>query len=441
MPMIAAGGRRCGPTRAPARLARWLLGGAAAAWPLVARAQQSMPVIGLLGITSLGNNEARLRAFRQGLKEIGYVEGENVALEYRWAEDQIDRLPALAADLVQRRAAVIFAISPPVVLAAKTAIKTIPIVFIINEDPVRLGLVASLNRPGGNLTGINILIAEVTAKRLDLLRELMPSATRVGVLVNPANATNTETTLREMKTAARTTRLQVKVLNASTSQEIEAAFASLLHERPDALFVGAEAYFFNRRVQLVVLAASHRLPAIYSQRDFVETGGLMSYGTNIADAFRQIGVYAGRIVKGVKPADLPVVQASKFELVINLPTARLEVPPMLLARADEVTNDRRGYKFLPVSMFQSGRRTWRCVSSSSSEIFQRLAPSSANSFEEQQQSRMRYCASLVLTSSGLTPTSPITRRSASISPEMRTSSASTRRSADFRRPRSQRCAR
>jgi len=414
----------------------------AAAWPLAARAQQpAMPVIGVLDARSPGTTENPLRTFREGLKDAGYIVGENVALEYRWAEDQIDRLPALAADLVQRRATVIFAISPTAALAAKAAIATIPIVFIVNEDPVRLGLVASLARPGGNLTGINILIAEVTAKRLDLLRELMPSATRVGVLVNPANATNTETTLREMTTAARTTRLQVKVLNASTSQEIEAAFASLLHERPDALFVGAEAYFFNRRVQLVVLAASHRLPAIYSQRDFVETGGLMSYGTNIADAFRQIGVYAGRIVKGVKPADLPVVQASKFELVINLPTARLEVPPMLLARADEVTNDRRGYKFLPVSMFQSGRRTWRCVSSSSSEIFQRLAPSSANSFEEQQQSRMRYCASLVLTSSGLTPTSPITRRSASISPEMRTSSASTRRSADFRRPRSQRCAR
>jgi putative ABC transport system substrate-binding protein len=228
---------------------------------------------------------------------------------------------------------------PTVVLAAKAAIATIPIVFIVNEDPVRLGLVASLARPGGNLTGINILTAEVTAKRLDLLRELMPSATRVGVLVNPANATNTETTLREMAAAARNTGLQVKVVSASTSQEIEAAFANLLHERSDALFVGAEPYFFNRRVQLVVLAASHRLPAIYSQRDFVETGGLISYGTNIADAFRQIGVYAGRILKGVKPADLPVVQASKFELVINLPTARalgLEVPPMLLARADEV---------------------------------------------------------------------------------------------------------
>jgi putative ABC transport system substrate-binding protein len=233
---------------------------------------------------------------------------------------------------------VIAAISPTAALAAKAAIATIPIVFIVNEDPVRLGLVASLARPGGNLTGINILTAEVTAKRLDLLRELMPSATRVGVLVNPVNATNTETTLREMAAAARTTGLQVKVLNASTSREIDAAFASLLRERPDALFVGAEPYFYSRRVQLAVLAASHRLPAIYSQRDLV-AGGLMSYGTNIADAFRQIGVYAGRILKGTKPADLPVVQASKFELVINLPTARalgLEVPPMLLARADEV---------------------------------------------------------------------------------------------------------
>jgi putative tryptophan/tyrosine transport system substrate-binding protein len=317
-----------------------LLGGAAAAWPLAARAQQpAMPVIGVLDARSPGTTENSLRAFREGLKDTGYIAGENVALEYRWAEDQIDRLPALAADLVQRRATVIAAISPTAALAAKAAIATIPIVFIVNEDPVRLGLVASLARPGGNLTGINILTAEVTAKRLDLLRELMPSATRVGVLVNPVNATNTETTLREMAAAARTTGLQVKVLNASTSREIDAAFASLLHERPDALFVGAEPYFYSRRVQLAVLAASHRLPAIYSQRDFVVAGGLMSYGTNIADAFRQIGVYAGRILKGTKPADLPVVQASKFELVINLPTARalgLEVPPMLLARADEV---------------------------------------------------------------------------------------------------------
>jgi len=316
-----------------------LLGGAAA-WPMAARAQQpAMPMIGVLDARSPGTTENPLRAFREGLKDTGYIAGENVALEYRWAEDQIDRLPALAADLVQRRATVIAAIGATAALAAKAAIATIPIVFIVNEDPVRLGLVASLARPGGNLTGINILTAEVTAKRLDLLRELVPSATRVGVLVNPVNATNTETTLREMAAAARTSGLHVKVLNASTSREIEEAFASLLHERPDALFVGAEPYFYGRRVQLAVLAASHRIPAIYAQRDFVEAGGLMSYGTNIADAFRQIGVYAGRILKGTKPADLPVVQASKFELVINLPTARalgLEVPPMLLARADEV---------------------------------------------------------------------------------------------------------
>jgi len=316
-----------------------LLGGAAA-WPMAARAQQpAMPMIGVLDARSPGTTENPLRAFREGLNDTGYIAGENVALEYRWAEDQIDRLPALAADLVQRRATVIAAIGATAALAAKAAIATIPIVFIVNEDPVRLGLVASLARPGGNLTGINILTAEVTAKRLDLLRELVPSATRVGVLVNPVNATNTETTLREMAAAARTSGLHVKVLNASTSREIEEAFASLLHERPDALFVGAEPYFYGRRVQLAVLAASHRIPAIYAQRDFVEAGGLMSYGTNIADAFRQIGVYAGRILKGTKPADLPVVQASKFELVINLPTARalgLEVPPMLLARADEV---------------------------------------------------------------------------------------------------------
>jgi putative ABC transport system substrate-binding protein len=314
--------------------------GGTAAWPLTARAQQpAMPVIGVLDARSPGTTENPLRAFREGLKDAGYIAGENVALEYRWAEDQVDRLPALAADLVQRRATVIAAISPTAVLAAKAAIATTPIVFIVNEDPVRPGLVASLARPGGNLTGINILTAEVTAKRLDLLRELMPSANRVGVLVNPVNAPNTETTLREMAAAAHTTGLQLKILNASTSREIEAAFASLLHERPDALFVGAEPYFYSRRVQLAVLAASHRLPAIYAQRAFVEAGGLMSYGTNIADAFRQIGVYAGRILKGAKPADLPVVQASKFELVVNLPTARalgLEVPPMLLARADEV---------------------------------------------------------------------------------------------------------
>jgi putative ABC transport system substrate-binding protein len=317
-----------------------LLGSTVAAWPLAARAQQqAMPVIGLVDARSHGAIEHPLRAFRQGLKDTGYVEGENVALEYRWAENQIDRLPALAAELARRQVAVIAAPGPPAALAAKAATTTIPIVFIINEDPVRLGLVASLARPGGNLTGINIFSAELTAKRLDLLRELVPGAVRVGVLINPANATTTESTLRDVAAAARAIGLQIKVLNASTSQEIEAAFASSMRERSDALFIAADLYFYTRRAQFAVLAARHSIPATYAQRDFAEAGGLMSYGTNIADAFRQIGVYAGRILKGANPADLPVVQASKFELVINLPTARalgLEVPPMLLARADEV---------------------------------------------------------------------------------------------------------
>jgi len=317
-----------------------LLGGAAAAWPLAARAQQpAMPVIGVLDARSPGTTESLLRAFRQGLRDTGYIDGENVALEYRWAEDSVDRLPALAAELARRRVNLIAAIGPTTALAAKAATTIIPIVFTVNEDPVGLGLVVSIARPGGNLTGINVFNAEVTPKRLDLLRELVPGAAHVGVLVNPVNATVTETTLRDVAAAAHATGVQVKVLNASTSQEIEAAFTSFMHERPDILFVGPDPYFYGRRVQLAVLAASHRIPAAYSQRDFAEAGGLMSYGTNIADAFREIGRYAGRILKGAKPAELPVVQSSKFEFVINLPTARalgLEVPPMLLARADEV---------------------------------------------------------------------------------------------------------
>jgi ABC-type uncharacterized transport system substrate-binding protein len=317
-----------------------LLGGVAAAWPVPARAQQTaMPVIGVLDARSPGTIENSLRAFRQGLKDTGYVEGENVALEYRWADNQMDRLATLAAELVRRRPTVIAASGPVTVFAAKAATTTIPTVFIINEDPVRLGLVASLARPGGNLTGINLFNAEITAKRLDLLRELVPGAARVGVLVNPTNATTTESTLRDVAVAARATGLQIKVLNASTSREIEAAFASFVRERSDVLFIASDPYYHSRRAQLVVLAARHTIPATYAQREFTEAGGLMSYGTNIADAYRQIGVYAGRILKGANPADLPVVQASKFELVINLPTARalgLEIPPMLLARADEV---------------------------------------------------------------------------------------------------------
>jgi ABC-type uncharacterized transport system substrate-binding protein len=318
-----------------------LLGGAAA-WPLAARAQQpTLPVIGLLDSRSPeALTDRGLRGFRQGLKDTGYVEGENVALEYRWANNQIDRLPALAAELARRQVSVIFTSGGPAsAFAAKGTTTTIPIVFIVNEDPVSLGLVASLARPGGNATGINILTAELTAKRLDLLRELVPGAARVGVLVNPAQATSAESTLRDVAAAARITGLQIKVLNASTNLEIEAAFASFMRERPDALFVGADAYFFSRRVQLTHLASHLSIPATYAQRDYVEAGGLMSYGSNLTDAFRQIGVYAGRILKGAKAADLPVVQSSKFELVINISTARmlgLTVPDKLLVAADEV---------------------------------------------------------------------------------------------------------
>jgi putative ABC transport system substrate-binding protein len=318
-----------------------LLGGAAAAWPGAARAQQqAMPVVGFLNYQSPDTIADLLRAFRQGLKETGYVEGDNVAIAYRWAENQIDRLPALAGDLVRRQVAVIATSGGPAsAFAAKAASTTIPVVFTINEDPVQLGLVPSLARPSGNLTGINFFNAELVAKRLEFLRELVPGATRVAVLVNPANATSMKSTLRDVEQAARTLGLQLKTLNASTSGEINAAFATFARDRADALFVGGDAFFFVRRVQLVTLASRHGVPAAYSSRDFAHAGGLMSYGTDLADAFRQAGVYAGRILKGVPPMDLPVLQASKFELVINHETARslgFEVPPTLLARADEV---------------------------------------------------------------------------------------------------------
>ena len=318
-----------------------LLGGAAATWPLAARAQQTaMPVIGFLDVRSPDAMGGRLSAFRRGLKETGYVEGENVAIEYRWAEHQMDRLPLLAAELVRRQVAVIATSGgPAVTFAAKAATTTIPIVFAVADDPVRLGLVASLSRPDGNLTGINFLVGELTAKRLELLRALVPAATRVAGLVNPANAKSTETTLRDMEPAAHTMGLQIQVLNASTSREIDAAFATIARERPDALFVGSDAFFNARRVQLVLLAGRHGLPAIYWDREFAEAGGLMTYGSNIVDVYRQVGDYAGRILKGAKPADLPVVQSSKFELVINAQTARmlgLTVPPTLLATADQV---------------------------------------------------------------------------------------------------------
>ena len=288
-----------------------LIGGAAA-WPLAARAQQpAMPVIGFLHPTSPDAYPDRLRAFRQGLKDTGYVEGENVAIEYRSAENQIDRLPALSAELVRRQVAVIAAIQGiAAVLAARAAGTTIPIVFNVGEDPVKLGLVASLARPGGNLTGVNFVTGELTAKRLELLRELVPAATRVAVLVNPTNPA-AETTVRDVEPAARAMGLQIQVLNASTGREINAAFETFVRERPDAVFVGGDSFFSSRRVQLATLAARHAIPALYSTREFCEVGGLMSYGSNVTDAWRQAGVYTGRILKGAKPAELPVVQASK----------------------------------------------------------------------------------------------------------------------------------
>jgi ABC-type uncharacterized transport system substrate-binding protein len=317
-----------------------LIGGAVAAWPLAARAQQpAMPVIGFFFSQSADPFTHRLSAFRQGLKEAGYVEGQNVVVEYRWAEGQSDRLPVLADELVRRQVAVIVAPGEPATLAAKAATTTIPIVFAVAEDPVRRGLVASLARPGGNLTGINFIGAELVAKRLELLRELVPGASRVAVLVNPTNATTTESTLRDVAVAARALGLQTQTFKASTNRDIDAAFAALVRGRADALFVAPDGFFNSRRVQLATVATRHAVPMTSGGREIAEAGGLMSYGPNIVDVWRELGVYAGRILKGAKPAELPVVQSSKFELVINNQTARtlgLTVPPMLLARADEV---------------------------------------------------------------------------------------------------------
>jgi putative tryptophan/tyrosine transport system substrate-binding protein len=316
-----------------------LLGGAVA-WPLGARAQQAaMPVIGVLDSRSPDVISERLRGFRQGLKETGHIEGENVAIVYRFADNQNDRVPELAADLVRRQVAVIATAGDDVAVVTKAATATIPIVFITSQDPVNLGLVASVARPGGNVTGINFFAGELVAKRIEFLRELVPAATRVAVLVNPANPKAVETTLRDVEAAARALRLQVQVLNAGSRQEIDAAFATFAHARPDALFVATDPFFTSRRVQVVNLATRHAIPTAFPNRESAEIGGLMSYGSDNLDAWRRCGVYTGRILKGAKPADLPVVQASKFELVINHQTARmlgLTVPDKLLVAADEV---------------------------------------------------------------------------------------------------------
>jgi putative ABC transport system substrate-binding protein len=317
-----------------------LLGGAAA-WPLAARAQQpAMPVVGLVNARSPEASARHAAAFRKGLNEAGYLEGQNVTVEYHWLDGQYDRLPSLVADLVRRRVAVIA--TPGLnagAQAAKAATTTIPIVFGVGEDPVKLGLVASLNRPSGNATGINYFLGEVAAKRLGLLHDLVPKAVRIAVLVNPANVPVAEATLRDIPEAARVLGLQIQVLNASTSREIEAAFATLVRDQADALFVAPDGFFLSRRVQFATLATRYGIPAAYAAREAVEVGGLMSYATDALEMFRQVGVYTGQILKGAKPAELPVLQSTKFEFVINLQTARalsIEVPNSLQLLADEV---------------------------------------------------------------------------------------------------------
>jgi putative ABC transport system substrate-binding protein len=314
--------------------------GGAAAWPLAAHAQQpAMPVIGILSPNSPGPAAHLLDAFRRGLAETGHVESQNVAIEYRLFEGRFDQLPELLATLIRRQVSVIATIGSATAVAAKAATQTIPIVFAVPEDPVRHGLVASLARPGGNATGINFFDREVTAKRIGLLHELVPAATRIAVLVNPTNAATMSSTMSELESAVSALGLQLRPYEASTSRDIDAAYASLVRERAEALFVQPDGFFLGRRVQLIALAARHALPATYNVREFVEAGGLMSYGTNAPDVYRQVGVYTGRILKGARPADLPVAQTTKFEFAINLQTAKLlglAVPPTLLARADAV---------------------------------------------------------------------------------------------------------
>jgi putative tryptophan/tyrosine transport system substrate-binding protein len=316
-----------------------LLGGAAVAWPLAARAQQpAMPTIGFLNSASPEGYAPYATAFRQGLKEAGYVDGQNVTIEYRWAEGRYERLPTQASDLVRRQVSVIAATSTPAIPVAKAATSTIPIVFTTAADPVKLGFVASLNRPGGNATGVSFFNADLVSKQAGLLHELIPAATHVGLLVNP-NFPATDAITRDTTTAASAIGFRIDVMQASDSREIEAAFGALVRNRADALLIGSDTFFVSRRLQIATLAARHAIPAVYPLRDFAEAGGLMSYGTSQTEAYRQAGIYTGKILNGAKPADLPVMQSTKFELVINLPTARaigLEVPPTLLARADEV---------------------------------------------------------------------------------------------------------
>jgi len=317
-----------------------LLGATAAAWPLAARAQQPAPIVGLLSGRSANASPRDVAAFHKGLNETGYVEGRNVAIEYRWADGQFDRLSELAADLVRRRVSVIATPgTTAAALAAKAATTTIPIVFGVGDDPVKLGLVSSLARPGGNLTGINFFSTETVAKRLGLLHELVPKAVRIAMLANPANAPQIQAALREIPAAARTLGLQIQTLNASSSREIDAAFAAIARDRPEALFIAPDSLFTNRGIQLATLAARERMPTSGSNRVMAEAGLLMSYGTDTADMWRQVGAYTGQILKGAKPADLPALQLSKFELVINAQTARtigLEVPNAIQLLADEV---------------------------------------------------------------------------------------------------------